>query len=91
MTSICARADRARCRHGSLDKHETSILDRTGGIGAVGVASEAKQKVADNTDLYKETGYRHVPLILYRNRNTGGYEAHIGSLTAAQLTALVAL
>lgn len=75
----------------AMDEHETSILDRAGGIGAIGVASEAKQKVADNTGLYKKTGYRHVPLIVYRNRKTGDYGAHIGSLTAAQLTAFVSL
>lgn len=74
-----------------MDEHETSILDRAGGISAVGVAAEAKQKVAGNTDLFKRTGYRHVPLIVYRNRKTGSHGTHIGALTAAQLIAFVGL
>lgn len=76
----------------ALDEHETSILNRGGGITALGSASEeAMAKVADNTALFKKTGNRRVPLIVYRNQATGKYGVRIGSLPTKDFAALIGL
>lgn len=73
----------------AMDEHETSILNRGGGITALGAATEAMTKVANNTALFRETANRGVPLIVYRNQRTGSYGTQTGSRTADEFSALL--
>ncbi len=76
----------------AMDEHEASILNRTGGISAFGAASaDAKAKVADNTALFKDTGNRYVPLIVFKNQRTGSYGTRAGSLGTEAFADLIGL
>ncbi|HEX6362075.1 MAG TPA: thioredoxin fold domain-containing protein [Albitalea sp.] len=76
----------------AMNEHETSILERRGGISASrSLPDDAMKKVEDNTALFRRTGEDSVPLIVYRNARNGQFGMLTGALSSDELAKLVGL
>ncbi len=74
----------------AMAEHERSLLARQGGIPINADASgDVLAKVQANTELFQRLKADSVPLIVFRNARTGEQGQHAGSLTTAELAALV--
>lgn len=74
----------------AMAEHERSLLARQGGIAINAAASgEVLAKVQANTGLFQRLKADSVPLIVFRNARTGEHGQHAGSLSTAELAALV--
>ncbi len=73
----------------AMNEHEASVLQRGGGISVPsGLSDEVLQKVKDNTELFRQLQAESVPLIVYRNAQSGQHGMHAGALDTAALAAL---
>lgn len=76
----------------TMTAHEALLRSRQGGLTVSGAPPEADiAKVKANTELLNKLGADSVPFILYRNRKTGEYGTHSGTLSTEQLAALAGL
>lgn len=75
----------------AMEENEASVLAQRGGISAVGVSGESKDRVQRNTELFDRLGFSSVPAIVARNAKTGELVTISGSLPAAQLAERVGL
>jgi len=83
--TILAAADPAK----AMTENETSVLQHGGGISvASSLPDEVVAKVKANTELFRQLDADSVPLIVYRNAQTGQHGTHAGSLDTAALAAL---
>ena len=72
-----------------MTENEVSVLQRGGGISvASSLPDDAVAKVKANTDLFRQLGADSVPLIVYRNAQTGQHGMHAGALDTAGLASL---
>jgi len=73
----------------AMNEHEASVLARGGGISVPsGLPDEVLQKVKDNTELFRQLQAESVPLIVYRNAQSGQHGMHAGAVDTATLAAL---
>ncbi|MFT3954452.1 MAG: thioredoxin fold domain-containing protein [Piscinibacter sp.] len=83
--TILAAPDPAK----AMAENEASVLARGGGISVPSnLSDEVQQKVKDNTGLFRQLGAESVPLIVYRNAQTGQHGMHAGALDTATLASL---
>lgn len=83
--TILAAADPVK----AMAENEASVLARGGGISVPSnLPDEVLQKVKANTELFRQLGAESVPLIVYRNAQTGQHGMHAGSLDTATLASL---
>lgn len=83
--AILAAADPAK----AMAENEASVLARGGGISVPSnLSDEVLQKVKANTELFRQLGAESVPLIVYRNAQTGQHGMHAGALDTATLASL---
>jgi thiol:disulfide interchange protein DsbG len=76
----------------AMNEHETSILERRGGISASrSLPDDAVAKVEANTALFRRTGEDSVPLVVYRNARNGQFGMLTGALSSTELARLVGL
>jgi len=74
----------------TMTEHETLLMSQKGGLAVPpDVNADVVAKVKANTELLRKLGADGVPLILYRNRKTGAYGAHVGTVTGARLLEMV--
>jgi thiol:disulfide interchange protein DsbG len=74
----------------TMSAHEKSILAGTGGMPTPASApQELVQAIQKNTALFSSLGVESVPYILARNVSTGAVVTNTGSLTTAELAALL--
>ena len=74
----------------AMEENEASVLDRRGGIAvSPSLSDEAKAKVEANTELFRKTGEDSVPLIVFKNAQTGAFGMHSGAVATAELAAMV--
>jgi thiol:disulfide interchange protein DsbG len=86
--TILSAADPAK----AMTENETSVLQRGGGISvASSLPDEVVAKVKANTELFRQLDADSVPLIVYRNAQTGQHGTHAGSLDTAALAALAGI
>ena len=86
--TILAAPDPAK----AMTENETSVLQRGGGISvAASLPDEVVAKVKANTELFRQLDADSVPLIVYRNAQTGQHGTHAGSLDTAALAALAGI
>ncbi|HOY36689.1 MAG TPA: thioredoxin fold domain-containing protein [Piscinibacter sp.] len=86
--TILAAADPAK----AMTENEASVLQRGGGISvASSLPDEVVAKVKANTDLFRQLDADSVPLIVYRNAQTGQHGMHAGSLDTASLASLAGI
>lgn len=73
----------------AMSEHEASVLQRGGGISVPsGLSDEVLQKVKDNTELFRQLQAESVPLIVYRNAQSGQHGVHAGAVDTATLASL---
>lgn len=76
----------------AMAAHEKSILAGTGGMAApTTVPRELEQTVKKNTALFSSLGVDSVPYIIARNVSTGLVVSNTGSMTTAELAALLGI
>lgn len=86
--TILAAPDPAK----AMTENETSVLARGGGISVPSsLPDDIVQKVKANTELFRQLQAESVPLIVYRNAQTGQHGMQAGALDTAGLAALVGL
>jgi thiol:disulfide interchange protein DsbG len=74
----------------TMTEHEALLNSRQGGLPVPpDVDAGIVTKVKANTELLQKLGADSVPFILYKNRKTGAYGAHAGTVTTAQLLDMV--
>jgi len=74
----------------TMSEHEALLASRQGGLPVPAeVDAGLITKVKANTDLLQKLGADSVPYILYKNRKTGAYGSHAGSVTTQQLLEMV--
>lgn len=75
-----------------MDEHESSLLDRKGGLQVPQqLDDELLDKVKANTQLLRKLGADSVPFILFRNARTGAYDNHVGGVSTEQLAEMLGL
>lgn len=73
----------------AMNEHEASVLARGGGISVPsGLPDDVLQKVKDNTELFRQLQAESVPLIVYRNAQSGQHGMHAGAVDTATLASL---
>lgn len=73
----------------AMNEHETSVLQRGGGISVPSnLPDDVVRKVKDNTELFRQLQAESVPLIVYRNAQSGHHGMHAGAVDTATLAAL---
>lgn len=83
--TILSAADPAK----AMSENEASVLQRGGGISVPSsLPDEVVAKVKANTELFRQLDAESVPLIVYRNAQTGQHGMHAGALDTASLAAL---
>lgn len=83
--TILAAPDPAK----AMTENEASVMARGGGISVPSnLPDEVLQKVKDNTGLFKQLAAESVPLIVYRNAQTGQHGMHAGAVDTATLASL---
>jgi len=76
----------------AMAAHEKSILAGTGGMAAPAtVPRDLEQTVQKNTALFSSLGVESVPYIIARNVSTGLVVSNTGSMTTAELAALLGI
>lgn len=86
--TILSAADPAK----AMTENETSVLQRGGGISvASSLPDEVVAKVKANTELFRQLDADSVPLIVYRNAQTGQHGMHAGALDTAALASLAGI
>lgn len=76
----------------TMTAHEALLASGQGGLAVSSPPpAENIEKVKANTELMNRLGAQSVPFILYRNRQTGQYGTHAGSMPTQQLAALIGL
>ena len=76
----------------TMNEHEALLADRKGGLPvSAQVSDELLAKVKANTELLGKLGADSVPFILYRNRQTGAWGSHAGTVPTEQLAQFVGL
>ena len=86
--TILAAPDPAK----AMTENETSVLARGGGISvASSLPDEVVAKVKANTELFRQLDADSVPLIVYRNAQTGQHGMHAGALDTAALASLAGI
>lgn len=84
--TILAAPDPAK----AMTENETSVLARGGGISVPSnLPEDIVQKVKDNTELFRQLQADSVPLIVYRNAQSGQHGMQAGALDTAGLATLV--
>jgi thiol:disulfide interchange protein DsbG len=74
----------------TMSEHEALLSSRQGGLPVPAeVDARLIAKVKANTELLQKLGVDSVPFILYKNRKTGAYGSHAGSVTSEQLLEMV--
>jgi thiol:disulfide interchange protein DsbG len=72
--------------------HEKSILAGTGGMAAPATVSrDLEQTIQKNTALFSSLGVDSVPYIVATNVSTGLVVSNTGSMTTAELAALLGI
>lgn len=82
--AILSAADSAK----AMDQNESTVLSGQQPGEPSSVDPEAAKKVAANTEMMRKFGADGVPLIIYKNAQTGEFGAQAGQLDTAQLAAL---
>ncbi|WP_341888597.1 DsbC family protein [Variovorax sp. YR752] len=83
--TILAAPDPAK----AMSENEASVMARGGGISVPSnLPDEVLQKVKDNTGLFNQLAAESVPLIVYRNAQTGQHGMHAGAVDTATLASL---
>ena len=73
----------------AMNEHEASVLQRGGGISVPSnLPDDVVRKVKDNTELFRQLQAESVPLIVYRNAQSGQHGIHAGAVDTATLAAL---
>jgi len=73
----------------AMEENEASVLDRKGGISvSPSLSDEAKARVEANTEVFRKTGEDSVPLIVFKNGQTGTFGMHAGAVATAELAAM---
>ena len=73
----------------AMNEHEASVLQRGGGISVPSsLPDDVVRKVKDNTELFRQLQAESVPLIVYRNAQSGQHGMHAGAVDTATLAAL---
>lgn len=86
--TILAAPDPAK----AMTENEASVMARGGGISVpASLPDDIVQKVKENTELFRQLQADSVPLIVYRNAQSGQHGMHAGALDTAGLSALVGL
>jgi thiol:disulfide interchange protein DsbG len=76
----------------AMAAHEKSILAGTGGMSAPATMSpDLEQTIRKNTALFSSLGVDSVPYIIARNVSTGLVVSNTGSMTTAELAALLGI
>jgi thiol:disulfide interchange protein DsbG len=76
----------------AMEENERLVLERKGGITASqNLSDEVKGKIKANTDLFNSLGAESVPLIVYKNAQSGQFGMHPGAVDAATLSAMVGI
>jgi thiol:disulfide interchange protein DsbG len=76
----------------AMTAHEKSILAGTGGMSAPAtMPPDLEQAVKKNTALFSSLGVDSVPYIIARNVSTGVVVSNTGSMTTAELAALLGI
>ena len=76
----------------AMTAHEKSILAGSGGMStSASPAPDMEQAVKKNTALFSSLGVDSVPYMLARNVSTGAVVSNTGSLTTAELAALLGI
>ena len=74
----------------TMTEHEKLLASRQGGLPVPAeVDAGLIDKIKVNTELLRKLGADSVPFILYKNRKTGAYGSHAGSVTTQQLLEMV--
>jgi thiol:disulfide interchange protein DsbG len=74
----------------TMSEHEALLSSRKGGLPVPAeVDAGLIAKVKANTELLQKLGVDSVPFIVYRNRKTGAYGSHAGSVSTEQLLQMV--
>jgi thiol:disulfide interchange protein DsbG len=74
----------------AMTEHEALLMSQKGGLPVPAeVNAEVIAKVKANTDVLQKLGADSVPFILYRNRKSGAYGSHAGTVTTAQMLEMV--
>ncbi|MES2938504.1 MAG: thioredoxin fold domain-containing protein [Pseudomonadota bacterium] len=73
----------------TMDAHEASLLAKTGGISASGVADAQKDAVKRNTDLFTRYAFGSVPTLVTKQAQTGAVVTQEGSMPTPQLAAFL--
>jgi thiol:disulfide interchange protein DsbG len=74
----------------TMSEHEALLSSRQGGLPVPAqVDASLIAKVKANTELLQKLGVESVPFIVYKNRKTGAYGSHAGSVTTEQLLEMV--
>ena len=74
-----------------MDEHETSMLDKRGGISAGSDIDAQKAAVAKNTELMTRFGFASVPSIVATHAQSGALVSREGGLPTAELAAFLGL
>lgn len=76
----------------AMNEHEASVLQRGGGISVPSnLPDDVVQKVKDNTELFRQLQAESVPLIVYRNAQSGQHGMQAGAVDTATLAALAGI
>lgn len=75
----------------AMDEHEASMQAQRGGISAGSDIEAQKAVVAKNTELLTRFGFTSVPSIVATQAQTGALVTHEGTLSTADLAALLGL
>jgi thiol:disulfide interchange protein DsbG len=76
----------------AMDEHETKVLNSHGSIALTPQSHPAaEQWVKENTDIFKKTGEKGVPLLLYKNAQSGAYGVASGEMSTDKLAYLLGL
>ncbi len=74
----------------TMTEHEALLSSRQGGLPVpADVDAGLVTQVKANTELLQKLGADSVPFILYKNRKTGSYGAHAGTVTTERLLEMV--
>ncbi|WP_296352782.1 thioredoxin fold domain-containing protein [Ramlibacter sp.] len=69
----------------AMDAHEASLLAKSGGIAAGGVADAQKAAVKHNTELFTRYSFGSVPTLVTKQAQTGAVVTQEGSMQTGQL------
>jgi thiol:disulfide interchange protein DsbG len=76
----------------TMTEHEALLANRQGGLPVPAeVPADVLAKVKANTELLGKLGADSVPFIVYKNRQTGAYGSHAGTLPTEALAQLVGI